>query len=319
MCGFAAIDDDVRMNRINHILVVVDPSAGRRQSAVDKAAFLAGRLEASVELLICDVESARDDHAMALHAHQSHPSNTQLLDLLDELAAPLRADGLNVTLRVIYGRLLHESLLDYFRGSNADLIVKDTHHHTLARRTWMRNTDWHLAQGCPAPLLLTKSKEWGRPPVIMAAIDPSLAGESAALDHRILNCAALLTGRMAGDLHVIHTYVPTALAAAVAGGKSRMTREYSEALQVEHSFRCCQMEHLVGAYGVTPQRLHVEMGTPGDCLTGSVKKLQTDLMIMGASSHGWLRRIVSGSTASAALESLPCDILVVKPSDGGPD
>jgi universal stress protein E len=94
-----------------------------------------------------------------------------------------------------------------------------------------------------------------------------------------------------------------------------MTREYSEALQVEHSFKCCQMEHLAGAYGVRPERLHVEMGTPGDCLTGSVRKLHTDVMIMGASSHSWWRRIVGGSTASAALESLPCDILVVKPCD----
>ena len=304
-----------RMNRIDHILVVVDPSIRGPQPAVDKAARLAQSLGSSVELLICDVESAREDSAMALRARQSHPSNSQLLDLLDELAAPLRSGGLNVALRVIYGRSLHESLLDYFRGSNADLVAKDMHPHSLARRTLFKNTDWHLAQGCPVPLLLTKSKEWGHAPIIMAAIDPNLAGEGAALDHRILNCAALLTGRMAGELHVIHTYVPAALAAAVTGGNLRMTRESSEALQVEHSFRCCQMEHLASAYGVRPERLHVELGTPEDCLTGSVMKLHTDVLIMGGSSHGWWHRVIGGSTASAALESLSCDILIVKPFD----
>jgi universal stress protein E len=73
---------------------------------------------------------------------------------------------------------------------------------------------------------------------------------------------------------------------------------------------------LAGAYGVRPERLHVEMGTPGDCWSRSVMKYHIDVMIMGASSHGWWHRIVSGSTASTALESLSCDILVVKPTDG---
>jgi universal stress protein E len=304
------------MNRISRLLVVVDPSAKGRQSAVDKAGHLARCLNASVELLVCDIESARADDAVALHARKTHPSNTQLLDLLDGLAAPMRTQGIDVTLRIIYGNSLHDSLLDFLRGSNADLVVKDTHHHSFARRTFLRNTDWHLARGCPVPLLLTKEKDWGRPPVVMAAVNPNHANESAAaLDRHILFCAASLAGRLNGDLHVIHTYIPTAFAAVVAGGKLSMSREYSEALDGENSFRYCQIEHLVRAYGVTRERLHVEMGTPGDCLTDTVMKYQTDVMVMGASSHGGWHRMVIGSTASTVLESLPCDILILRPTD----
>jgi len=49
------------MNRISHILVVVDPSTKGRQAAVDKAAYLARCGHATVELLICDIPSASND------------------------------------------------------------------------------------------------------------------------------------------------------------------------------------------------------------------------------------------------------------------
>jgi universal stress protein E len=94
-----------------------------------------------------------------------------------------------------------------------------------------------------------------------------------------------------------------------------MTREYSEAVQVENSFRYSQIECLASTYGVTQAHLHVEMGTPEDCLMDTVTKYRTDLMVMGASSHGRWHRMVVGSTAATILESLPCDILIVRPSD----
>jgi universal stress protein E len=304
------------MNRINHILVVVDPSAVGNQTAVDKAAHLAKCLDASVELSICDIESALDDDVVTLRAQKAPTSNTQLLDLLETLAAPMRALKTEVTVRIIYGKSLHDSLLDYLRGSNADLVVKDTHHHSLAKRTLLRNTDWHLARACPVPLLLTKNKAWGQPPVIVAAVNPNQANErAAALNRDILSGAASLAGRLSADLHVIHTFIPAAFATVVAAGGQIMKREYSEAVEVENSFRYCQLENLVRTFGVTQAHLHVEMGTPKDCLMDTVTKYCTDVMVMGASSHGRWHRMVVGSTAATIIESLPCDFLIVRPSD----
>lgn len=301
------------MNRIDHIMVIVDPCAAGQQAAVDKAALVARSFDASVELLVCEIESASDRDAPALHARKPRRSNTQLLDLLDGLAAPLRARGLAVAVRLIYGDSLHDSLLDYIRGSNADIVVKDTHHHSFARRTFLKNTDWHLVHGSSVPVLLTKSKKWGQPPVVMAAVDPACADErSAALDRRILTCAASLAGHLTGDLQVIHTYIPAALAAAVAGGTLRTTPESMQGVQVENAFRYCQIEHLANTCGVRAERLHVEIGTPEDRLGDSVKKYHADVMVMGASSHGRWHRMIVGSTVSMVLESLPCDIIVIR-------
>jgi universal stress protein E len=189
------------MNQIKHILVVVDPSVRGKQSAVDKTTILARHVGASVELLICDIASAIDDRVIPLHPHEAHPSNTRLLGILDELATPARAAGVDVKTHLIYGNSLYDSLLDYIRGSTADLVVKDTHHHTFAKRTFWGNTDWHLARGCAVPLLLTKKQTWMQPPIIMAAVDPTHVNErAAALDRHILYCAASLAGHLRAEV-----------------------------------------------------------------------------------------------------------------------
>lgn len=295
------------MTRIKHILVVVDPSAGSRQTAVDRAALLALPFGASIELLICDVESAQDDNVLVRTAH---PSDTQLLGLLDSLAAPLLEQGIRVAKRLIYGRSLHGSLLAYIRESTANLVIKDTHHHSFVRRTVLANTDWYLAHDSPVALMLTKNKVWRRPPVVMAAADPNRT--KSGEDGGILRCAASLAARLAGQLHVIHAFAPAAFAAAVAIGTLCKSRDHTDAVPVENSYRYRRLEHLVSAYGVAPRHLHVDMGTPKDCLTSRVAQYDVDVVVIGASPHGRWHRMLIGSTASGILESLPCDILIAR-------
>lgn len=299
----------INMTRTGQIIVVIDPSAGLKQAAVDKASILALRLKASVELLICDIETAHEDDLIRLAQRRHAPTSSEFFEQLEQLAAPLRSLGIKVKGRTIYGRSLHQSLLSYLRKTSADLIVKDTHHHSLAKRTLLRNTDWYLAHRCPAPVLFTKTKKWATQPTIMAALGPrSTSGCSAELDREILNCAASLAGALKVDLHVIHTFVPLALARARSSAG-----ELATALEVEHAYERGQIEGSASAFGVSPGRLHIEMGTPERRLPDSVRQYHADVIVIGASLHGRWHRMLVGSTASSVLESLPCDVLVVTP------
>ncbi len=40
-----------------------------------------------------------------------------------------------------------------------------------------------------------------------------------------------------------------------------------------------------------------------------------DIVVMGAIARSALKRVFIGSTAERVLETLPCDVLVVKPPD----
>ena len=220
-------------------------------------------------------------------------------------------------MRIIRGECLHTSILDYLRSSNATLMVKDTHHHSLPRLTFLKNTDWYLAHGSTVPLLLTKNMVWARPPRIMAAIDrhPEKA-DVARLDRKLLRCATALASGLTAELEVIYAYVPEALAAAVSSGSPPDTADIARETECEISYIHGQVESFARTYGVQPSRLQVEIGTPTRRLIDSAKQYGIDIVVIGASSHGGWHRTVIGSTASAVLELLPCDLLVVRPDDG---
>ncbi|HEX2493683.1 MAG TPA: universal stress protein, partial [Steroidobacter sp.] len=297
------------MNRINNILVIVDPTA-TEHPAIEKATVLAAKLNARLELFVCDTKAAREAR-MALHARMQ-PGRPFLLDVkeaLESLARPLRDRGLDVTAETECDDPLHVGLVSRAKRTSADLVLKDTHHHSLARRTFMTNTDWNLIRSCPVPLMLTKAKPWAAHPRVLAAIDPGHANDKpAALDQRILDHAAALCKALDGELHVFHAYVPIAVIAAATGGTPPMALSISpEELAIEEATKRKDLLQLVAPYGVGPAHIHLEVGSPGELIPRAAETLNADVVVMGAVSRSGLKRMFVGATAEDALERLPCD------------
>src|SRR5262245_24163744 len=142
------------MNPICNILVIVDPTT-QEHPAVEKAAVLARRFDARLELFACETKGSREMRRAAhLRTSPNESFEINLKPKLEALAAPLRESGLDVTTEIESGDPLHAALLDRIKRTSAELVVKDTHHHTAARRTFLTNTDWQLIRGCAVPLLL---------------------------------------------------------------------------------------------------------------------------------------------------------------------
>jgi universal stress protein E len=134
--------------------------------------------------------------------------------LLETLADPIRRRGIDVCLETATGDPLHQMLFERIGRGSADLVVKDTHHHPLVKRTLITNTDWHLIRGFPVPSLLTKARAWSDAPVVAAAIDPGHANDRASiLEERILASANWLANRLATNLHVCNALLPLILTA----------------------------------------------------------------------------------------------------------
>ncbi len=304
------------MDRITDILVIVDPTV-IDQPAVAKAHALATRLGAGIQLLACDTKYSRQARLAALvPSRGDSPLSDGLQPLLDEWAEPMRGEGINVATHVITGDPLHECVLSWMRNSPADMLVKDTHHHSLAKRTFITNTDWNLIRACPLPLLLTKPAPWRTPPVFVAAVDPVHADDAlAAFDHRILDVTATLAKQFGAQLHAMHAYFPATLAVAGPAGMPPMVGVSAEALAAESELKRSQIWHLVEPYGVAAANLHVGAGVAAHYLPSTAAECHADLVVMGAIARGALKRAFIGSTAERVLETLPCDILVVKPRD----
>jgi universal stress protein E len=304
------------MDRISDILVIVNPLAGD-QPAIAKAAALARWLGAGIELLICDTRMSREAHTVGNLPDISNARLTNNLEtLLEQMAEPLRDDGIDVTTQVISGDPLHAVVTSWMRNSPADLVVKDTHHHSLVKRTFADNTDWHLIRACPLPLLLTKPKPWGVPLLLMAALDPGHANDRAAmLDHRILDVTASMAKEVDAQVHAVHAYFPATLAIAAAAGMPPGVGMSVEALAVERELRRSEIKQLTDHYAVCDSNLHVDAGMAAEYLPRMAAEWHADVVVMGAVSRSPLKGILIGSTAERVLETLPCDALVVKSPD----
>jgi universal stress protein E len=305
------------MNRIHNILVIVDPTA-EQHPAIAKGALLAEKLGARLELFVCETKASQQAR-LAAHVRNKadQPFLLNVKAKLQQLAAPLRERGLDVTLESECADPLHVALADRAKRTTADLVIKDTHHHSLARRTFLTNTDWHLIRTCPVPLLLTKATTWSSAPRVFAAVDPGHANDKpAALDLRILDYAAHLSEKLGGELHVLHAYLPVAIvAAATASSPPLITAVSPEDLAIEERQQRQRVQALVAEYQVAAANIHLDLGGPAEVLPRLAGLLSADIVTMGAISRSGLKRAFIGSTAEDVLERLPCDALIVKSPD----
>ena len=303
------------MNRISNILVFVDPTSDEHP-AVTKGALLAERFNARLELFLCDTRASREARLAAhMRARPSEPFLSNLKALLEPLADPIRARGVGVTTEWTCADPLHVALLERTRKTTADLIIKDTHHHTLAQRTFLTNTDWHLIRGCPVPLLLTKSRPWAQAPRIVAAVDPGHVNDKPAmLDRHILDHASEFSRSVSGELHVIHAYVPMTIVATTVL-PPMISPVTVEDIDRDRDARLKEVQALTLDYGVSAERIHLEIGGPAEVLPRVAQTIQAGIVVMGAISRTGMKRAFVGSTAEDVLEHLPCDALVVKSPD----
>ena len=291
------------------VLVVVDPTASAHPS-IERAAWLARHEPVQIELFISDHAQSRtgtdDVRASAGERHRSR---------LEQLAAPLRAEGFTVAVDARWDFPLHDSIVRKTVDSGADLVIKDTHYHSVLKRSIFSNTDWSLIRNCGATLWLVKPRPPGQRPCFVAAVDPLHEHDKpAGLDGRILETAQALGGALNGDVHVFHAFD---VAAAIAMTTDAMSmpialplNELTDAMRAEHTEAVAR---LCKQHGVPPERTHVHQGGTRQLLLALTEQLRADAVVMGAVSRSGLKGLFLGNTAEDVLDRLHCDLVIVKP------
>lgn len=308
------------MQRLDRILSVVDPTS-EAQVGVGKAAQLAQASGAALELFACDFDPALTGQPFfdteALRGMRER-FVAEREGLLARMAGELRARGLEVTTHAHWDNPLHKGILRRVDEFAPDLLVKDTHHHSPLRRTLLSNTDWTLIRKCPVPLLLAKGGAWPEQPRIVAALDPGHRGDKpAALDDDILDTALHVAGWLGGSVEAVHAFFPAALLAATTGlaGMPLATDATATDLIESERRRVRQAIDDLTQDRLPADAVRVLQGAPADLLPRHADQVAASLVVMGAVSRSRLRELFVGSTAERVLDRLPCDVLVVKPTD----
>jgi universal stress protein E len=249
------------------------------------------------------LEKARNE---VIGSHSKH---------LEEMAEPLRADGVVVTTSAVWDHPLYEGIVRHVVSSGADLVVKDTHHHSAVARALLTNTDWNLIRTCPAPLWLVKPVDLQDEPVFIAAIDPMNEHDKpAALDDEILHTSKFIAAKVGGRVHAFHSYDPRiAVATATANAYIPVSLPFDEIEQQMHEDHQKRFHEITSFHGIDDDKSHLVAGLTHEELPMMAEELGAAAVIMGAVSRNRWKRLFIGATAERTLEYLPCDLLIIKP------
>ncbi len=305
------------MRKISKILAVIDPTV-EDQPAMHRAAWLAKSSGATLELMVCyyneylsgdrlfDSPSLEKARGELISGQSKH---------LEELAETFRKDDIVVTTSAVWDHPLHEGIVRHAVHTGADIVFKDTHHHSAVSRALLTNTDWNLIRTCPVPLWLVKPHALSDEPEFMAAIDPmNQHDKPAALDDEILQVSKTLADAVGGVVHAFHSYDPRiAVATATANAYIPVSLPFDEIEQQMHEDHQKRFTEITSFHGVPEENAHLVAGMTHEELPAIAEKLKADVVVMGAVARNRWKRLFIGATAERTLEQLPCDLLIVKP------
>ncbi len=306
------------MQRIRQILCVIDPTTAA-QPAMQRAVWLARKTQAELELFICYYNEYLSGERL-FDSPSLEKARKEVIDSherrLEALAEPLRSSELIVRTTALWDHPLHEGIVRHAAAVGADVVFKDTHHHSAISRVLLTNTDWNLIRSCASPLWLVKPVDVPEHPVIVAAVDPMHEHDKPAeLDDDILNLGATLAKATGAELRAFHSYDPRmAIATSNANAYIPVSfpfEELEEQIMADHKSK---FGAVAEKHGIDADKLHLVAGLTHEELPEFCREIGATLVVMGAVSRNRLKRLFIGATAEQTLEYLPCDLLIVKPN-----
>ncbi len=303
------------MDAGNRLLVVIDP---REPSdfVVQRAIELAQQFDADLELFASyhihlgfSIEVLKSE----IFHHAVFDPLGELESMLEKIAEPIRAYGIEVTVDVVCDAPLHEAIVRKVLRDKPRWVIKDAYHHGVLQELSFDNTDWNLIRECPCPLWLVRSSESVIKAPVLAAVDPLHTHDKpASLDKKIVSLSQFIAGQTKSDLHVFHSYDPTPAFMVTPGAESAgiLGQSLSEQMQVIHNKA---LKELADSFSISEEKVHLELGSVKKNLYALIKELEVGLIVMGAVARNPFKRIFIGSTAEEVLQRLPCDVVIVKP------
>lgn len=227
---------------------------------------------------------------------------------LERRAGSLRREGITADVCVVWEEPPHEAIVRAALREKADLVVACRHERRADRPPQLRLTDWELMRLCPRPLLLARSIPRSRGSgAILAALDPTHANDKPAnLDTAIAGYAIGLAEALQVECHAVHciseaVYPPGGATTAV---RQRMRQRIS-----------MRMQRVMKKAGSQTASVHVVRSNAAEGLPSLASKLSAEVLVMGIISRRWLRRLMIGDTAESIIRDVPCDVLLIKPSN----
>ena len=276
-------------------MVVIDPTSDD-QPALRRAEQLAVDSGARLHLFCCyQPEDISDFHSRRDAKHST------LIDVklrLEELAKPLRDEGIEVSCEAYWNQNWQESVVHACSRVAAATVIKSTYCHSGFLQHLKKRSDFTLLRKAPCATLLVKDDSPWLNQRILAAINVDSADtEHDTLNNAIVAEAQRLARVTQSDLHLVAAMDHTANMADVLGLLEEDNHSREDAIAER--------------FGVNPDRVHIRDSKATDAILSVAQDTNADLLVIGTVARHGLKAALIGNTAEKILDQLDIDILTV--------
>jgi universal stress protein E len=240
---------------------------------------------------------------------------------LAEVAAHLRSESVRIRHEVRWDSPRSDAILRKIAEAKPDIVLKQgmEHSYLLGLTT---NTDWDLARKSPAHLWLINDNV-DDIDCIVAAVG-NRAGDSdditTAADYDLLRTAGFLADTFKAEIYPVNAYQVPPADGIVMGSEGMaipvppVAKQQEQQEEVVKQHKSALMA-LAQYFGIPESNVCTQEGQPNDVITGVAKKVDADLVVMGANSISRLERLVRPVTVEPVIAETNCDILVIRELD----
>jgi nucleotide-binding universal stress UspA family protein len=278
------------------VLCAVDLTQ-RSEFAVQRAALLAQRIEAEL-LLLHVVDEAKDVRTIRRRTNRAKV-------VLDWRARDLEKTGCKVRVSVIIGKR-HRAIARYAQEWGADLIVLGGYRDRFSDAL-LGPTAERVMRQAQRSVLVVNAVPTGHYADVLMATDLSEAFTRVV---RLTEDLGVLEG---ARVSVVHAFEPAVNAMPYAVGNTQ-----SHAEQYLQYMRRSTDDTLVAQFGaagldLSQFSIFKRDAAPLRAIDDVAQRIESDLVVVGASRFPALKRTLVGSVSSEVVRNLQCDVLVVPP------
>jgi|TARA_Y100000310_G_scaffold344698_1_gene458872 universal stress protein E len=293
------------------LLIVIDPKRND-QPALDRALEIARLIDISLHIVVFSNKNVEDeltlsvDPALTQGFEKDHDRIRQVW--LDQLAAPIREEGLKVTTEVRLFKRLYESIIQVALEEDVAMVYKPIRHHNVLQRALFNSTDWNLIRLCPLPLLLVSDSRPVKGRDIIAAVDLSSEDDDHGELNRLLLSQAVMISRL------IQSQVKIVNASTPGSGELNSSVESKVQQGIDDAYRDKALA-LADQFKLPSAQVIIKEGSAEKVVNELAESSNAAVIILGTVARSGLAGLFIGNTAERVLEDSKSDVLVVKQAD----
>lgn len=306
------------MQRFKNILALYDHKIGD-EAALERAVSLAKMNGA--RLTVCQAIEKLPMDAVALF----RPLMADEVELqqrfvaersahLERLVATIRADGVDVEVKVLSGKPFLEVIRAVLRERH-DLVIMTADVTRGFRNITFGSTSMHMMRKCPCPVWVMQPGATTRVQRIVAAVDPSAPSDTtSALDLKIMQLASSLARLEDCHLDIVHAwdFLGTDLDTSRSEISEPTRTQLTDKNRTAHEMG---VNHLLANVNLDDldYKVHLPRGEAAEAIPRFVHDQTADLLVMGTIGRTGIAGFFIGDTAETVLRQVDCSVLAVKP------